>query len=92
MKKMTNIKKFLERNNIEYASKLVYPNLEEITFYINDLKLEISNPMEKNFFEIALFKKDYSSIGDYTIHPTTYTKNSQKEINKILENIINELK
>ena len=91
MKKMTNIKKFLERNNIEYTSKLVYSNLEEITFYINGLKFEVSNPMEKNFFEIALFKKDYSSIGGSTIHPTTYTKNSQKEINKILENIINEL-
>ena len=90
MKKMTNIKKFLERNNIEYASKLVYSNLEEITFYINDLKFEISNPMEKNFFEIALFKKEYSSIDDYAIQ-TTYAKNSQKEINKILENIINEL-
>jgi hypothetical protein len=90
MKKMTNIKKFLERNNIEYASKLVYSNLEEITFYINDLKFEISNPMKKNFFEIALFKKEYSSIDGYAIQ-TTYAKNSQKEINKILENIINEL-
>ena len=91
MKKMTNIKKFLERNNIEFASKLVYSNLEEVTFYIDGLKFEVSNPMEKNFYEIALFKKDSSSIDGYAIHPTTYTKNSQKEINKILENIINEL-
>lgn len=90
MKKMTNIKKFLERNNIEYTSKLVYSNLEEITFYINGLKFEVSNPMEKNFFEIVLFKKEHSSIDGYAIQ-TTYAKNSQKEINKILENIINEL-
>lgn len=91
MKKMTNIKKFLERNNIEYASKLVYPNLEEITFYTDGLKVEVSNPMEKNFYEITLFEKDSNSINGYAIQPTTYTKNSQKEINKILENIINEL-
>lgn len=57
MKKMTNIKKFLERNNIEYASKLVYPNLEEITFYINDLKLEVSNPMEKTSLKLHYLKK-----------------------------------
>lgn len=91
MKKMTNIKKFLERNNIEYASKLVYSNLEEVTFYINGLKFEVSNPIEKNFYEITLFGKDSNSIDSYAIQPTTYTKNSQKEINKILENIINEL-
>lgn len=91
MKKMTNIKKFLERNNIEYTSKLVYSNLEEVTFYINSLKFEVSNPIEKNFYEIALFEKDSNSIGGYAIQPTIYTKNSQKEINKILENIINEL-
>ena len=90
MKKMTNIKKFLERNNIEYTSKLVYSNLEEITFYITGLKFEVSNPMKKYFFEIALFKKEHSSIDGYAIQ-TTYAKNSQKEINKILENIINEL-
>lgn len=91
MKKMTNIKKFLERKNIEYTSKLVYSNLEEVTFYINGLKFEVSNPIEKNFYEITLFEKDSNSIDGYAIQPTTYTKNSQKEINKILENIINEL-
>lgn len=91
MKKMTNIKKFLERNNIEYTSKLVYSNLEEVTFYIDGLKFEVSNPIEKNFYEITLFEKDSNSIDGYAIQSTTYTKNSQKEINKILENIINEL-
>lgn len=91
MKKMTNIKKFLERNNIEYTSKLVYSNLEEITFYINGLKFEVSNPIEKKFYEITLFEKDSNSIDGYAIQPTTYTKDSQKEINKVLENIINEL-
>ena len=89
MKKMTNIKKFLEKNNIEYTSKLVYSNLEEVTFYIDGLKFEVSNPMEKKFYEITLFEKDSSSIDGYAIQPTTYTKDSQKEINKVLENIIN---
>lgn len=91
MKKMTNIKKFLEKNNIEYTSKLVYSNLEEVTFYIDGLKFEVSNPMEKKFYEITLFEKDSNSIDGYAIKPTTYTKDSQKEINKVLENIINEL-
>lgn len=57
MKKMTNIKKFLERNNIEYASKLVYSNLEEMTFYINSLKFEVSNPIEKTFMKLHYLKK-----------------------------------
>ena len=91
MKKMTNIKKFLERKNIEYASKLVYPNLEEITFYINDLKFEISNPIEKSFYEVTLYKKDFNSIDGYVLD-ISYSRNTQKEVNDILKIIIEEMK
>lgn len=91
MKKMTNIKKFLEKNNIEYTLKLVYSNLEEVTFYIDGLKFEISNPMEKSFYEVTLYKRDFNAIDGYILD-ISYSRNTQKEVNDILKIIIEEMK
>ena len=91
MKKMTNIRKFLEKNNIEYTSKLVYSNLEEVTFYIDGLKFEVSNPIEKSFYEVTLYKKDFNAIDGYVLD-ISYSRNTQKEVNDILKIIIEEMK